>query len=202
LDTTDWTEKKLMIVRTIVALAGQKGFEKVSTSGIASVAGVGEGTIYRHFKSKNELVDVAAVYAAEEITAKILMEYDEEAEVVEQYNSFCLNFIRSGKDHPLEHGYLQHYIGSLRGMKYRQKIHKAIEDDGPENIHPLLYPLNVILARAQKQRIVKDLPLTMLALLTIGTLTTLVRDCNQGVFVITDEMLDTICEACWDAISR
>lgn len=50
------TEKQQRIVETAIKMFAEKGFASTSTSEIAKAAGVAEGTIFRHFGSKENLL--------------------------------------------------------------------------------------------------------------------------------------------------
>ena len=50
------TDKQLKIVQAAIETFSQKGFAGSSTSEIAQKAGVAEGTIFRHYKTKKELL--------------------------------------------------------------------------------------------------------------------------------------------------
>lgn len=50
------TEKQLNIVRAAVEVFAEKGYASSSTSEIAQKAGVAEGTIFRHYKTKKDLL--------------------------------------------------------------------------------------------------------------------------------------------------
>ncbi|UEL48827.1 TetR/AcrR family transcriptional regulator [Terrisporobacter hibernicus] len=51
------TKKQENILVAAVELISEKGYEKVSTSEIAKRAGVAEGTIFRQYKTKKDLLD-------------------------------------------------------------------------------------------------------------------------------------------------
>ena len=51
------TKKQENILIAAVELISEKGYEKVSTAEIAKKAGVAEGTIFRHYKTKRDLLD-------------------------------------------------------------------------------------------------------------------------------------------------
>lgn len=55
-DEHEMTEKRRRILEAAVELFAEKGFDGVSTSEIAQQAGVAEGTIFRHFKTKKDLL--------------------------------------------------------------------------------------------------------------------------------------------------
>lgn len=53
---TKMTDKQLKIVQAAAEIFAQKGFAASSTSEIAQRAGVAEGTIFRHYKTKKDLL--------------------------------------------------------------------------------------------------------------------------------------------------
>ncbi|MGO4543706.1 TetR/AcrR family transcriptional regulator [Paenibacillus sp. 2TAB23] len=55
-DETKMTEKQIKIVQAASEIFAEKGFAASSTSEIAQRAGVAEGTIFRHYKTKKELL--------------------------------------------------------------------------------------------------------------------------------------------------
>ena len=55
-EMSNMTEKKKAIVKASIILFGEKGYAATSTKEIAKMAGVSEGTIFKHFESKNELM--------------------------------------------------------------------------------------------------------------------------------------------------
>lgn len=56
LDDGKMTDKQLKIVQAAVEVFAEKGYAASSTSEIAQKAGVAEGTIFRHYKTKKELL--------------------------------------------------------------------------------------------------------------------------------------------------
>jgi AcrR family transcriptional regulator len=50
------TEKQVKILQAAVEIFSEKGYAATSTSEIAQKAGVAEGTIFRHYKTKKELL--------------------------------------------------------------------------------------------------------------------------------------------------
>lgn len=201
IDFSSWTKKKRAIVQTTIELAGRSGFARVSTSKIARMAHVGEGTIYRHFKSKEDLFDVAAEMAASNITTEILRNYEPKNSVSKQYLVFCRDFLTSGLKNTSAHNYLQNYINSDQGKAYRRKIFLAIEEDS-KTVRPLFYPLNIILGQAIKENLVKNFPLQLLAMQTIGQLIFVVRDGSDGLLNLDAELITAIAESCWDTVRK
>ncbi|MBO9130691.1 TetR/AcrR family transcriptional regulator [Bacillus sp. 165] len=62
------TEKQKQIVETAIQMFAEKGYTATSTSEIAKAAGVAEGTIFRHFGTKeNLLLSVIAPFVMESV---------------------------------------------------------------------------------------------------------------------------------------
>ncbi|MBO8157081.1 MAG: TetR/AcrR family transcriptional regulator [Bacillaceae bacterium] len=55
-DDKDITPKQAKIIQAAIEIFAEKGYASASTSEIAKRAGVAEGTIFRHYKTKKELL--------------------------------------------------------------------------------------------------------------------------------------------------
>jgi AcrR family transcriptional regulator len=67
------TEKQIRIIEAAVEVFSEKGFAAASTSEIAQRAGVAEGTIFRHYKTKKDLLLSIAGPVAAKLFAPFLM---------------------------------------------------------------------------------------------------------------------------------
>lgn len=65
--------KKPLILQTAAALFSQKGFKETSMAELSKLTGAAEGTIFYHFKSKEELF----VAILEELKKSIVQEFDD-----------------------------------------------------------------------------------------------------------------------------
>lgn len=197
----EWTEKKLKIVETTIGVVAGNGFENLTTAKIAKIAGVGEGTIYRHFQSKDDLIDIAAEYAGQAISRTIRENYQPSAPVEEQFLRFCCDFIESGRQHKEQHGYLSYYMDAPQGLAYRKKIIAQV-DKNPTVARPLFYPLNLILVQAKGEHLLKDIPLQLHALITISTLVFILRDSALGLLQLNSTLISAIATSCWDSVRK
>lgn len=197
----EWTEKKLHIVEATITMVAGQGFVNVTTAKIAKEAGVGEGTIYRHFQSKDELIDIAAEYAGQSITKNIRKNYLSDVSVEEQFISFCCDFIESARTNEEPHRYLIHYINAPQGLAYRRVMFEKVGQD-PTAARPFFYPFNLILARAKAEEKLKDMPLQVHALMTISSLVFIGNDAAFGLIDLKKDLIVSVATACWDAIRK
>jgi len=66
------SEKQIRIVEAAIDVFSEKGYSGASTSEIAKRAGVAEGTIFRHFKTKKELLISIVIPTMTKIVAPFL----------------------------------------------------------------------------------------------------------------------------------
>lgn len=78
------SDKKDIILDTAVKIFSQKGFDAATTSEIAREAGVAEGTIFRYFKTKKELL-LGTIEKFSKFLGEILIT-DRINKIIKQYN--------------------------------------------------------------------------------------------------------------------
>lgn len=196
----EWPQKKFEVVRATVDVVAKQGLDKATTARIAKHAGVGEGTIYRHFNSKDELIVAAAGYTSEIIFAEPRENYDPELPVPSQYIRFCRDFLLSGNLLHEYHSFMEQFIDSPIGARHRKESMLALQTD--PDFKPFIFPVNRILQDGLKQGVVKDLPMIILASLTLPPLTFILKNTEQGVLELNDEYIESIAQSCWAAVRR
>lgn len=195
-----WPKKKLEIIEATITTIAQEGFDRGTTAKIAKLAGVGEGTIYRHFKNKDDLIHTAAIYTASLIFGPAQQNFDPKTSIETQFIQFCHDFISAGLGLPLHFAFREQYGNSPIGIEYRRKTIEAVLLD--QNFKPIMYPINEILMKGKERGIVKDLPLQMLIALATGPIMFILKHSGQGFIELNDELIGHLAKSCWDAIRR
>lgn len=90
IDGEDLTEKQRKIIVSAIESFAEKGYSATSTSEIAKKAGVAEGTIFRHYKTKKDLLlaivaPVMAKFVAPFIIKDLKKVLDQDYEHVEDF---------------------------------------------------------------------------------------------------------------------
>lgn len=80
-------EKNRKIVDAAVELFSEKGYNKTTMQEIAETAGVGKGTIYRFFKSKDEMVSSLLEVYIEDIAERIRKAISKVSDPIEKMKS-------------------------------------------------------------------------------------------------------------------
>ncbi len=200
LDAENWSQKKIDVVEATVELVALQGFHRVTTSSIAGKANVGEGTIYRYFKNKEELFTIAAQFAANLIFGDIVKQYDPSSSIPTQYARFCHDFLASGAANPKAQRFMEQFVDSKMGVDFRRK---NLAELGEKPMARLpFYPLNRILTLAKEQGVVKEYPIKILFALTMGQLIFILKMSTQDLLVLNQETMAVVSESCWDAIRK
>lgn len=92
------TSKQLKIVEAAIELIAEKGYHATSTSEIAKRAGVAEGTIFRHYKTKKDLLVSIVIPGLTQISAPYYAnQFVEEVfePSYERFEDMLYNFIKN-----------------------------------------------------------------------------------------------------------
>ena len=184
-------DKRKAILDATAKLINEHGLQNTPMSMIAKAAGVGAGTIYRHFANKEELV--VAVYTS------LLSDFDkvlsESMDVSSLYTGpvkvrfFLLwrKFFDYHQAHP-EQANLLTYLGM---SPYIKELIKDIPNQSTEAFYK-------ILVDGQAELLIKqDVDIETLIKYILGGMTNIAR-LNEGR--LSDDMVDHIIQMAWDGV--
>lgn len=196
----EWPRKKLELIEAAITTLAREGFDRSTTAKIAKFAGVGEGTLYRHFKNKEDLIHTAALYTASLLFGPARQNFDSGTSIEAQFIQFCQDFLGTGLGLPLHHAFMEQYVNSPIGIEYRKKTLETILLN--HNFKPIMYPMNRILMNGKEQGVLKDFPLQVLIALAMGPMMFIVKHSAQGFMELDDELITRLAESCWEAICK
>lgn len=75
LAASDLSIKQQAVLSASLSLFADKGFDRTSTSDIAAAAGVSEGTVYKHFKTKAQILDAVLTPFIDQVIPKAATEF-------------------------------------------------------------------------------------------------------------------------------
>ncbi len=93
-----YKEKEILIFKTTWGLFSEKGFHDIKISEIAKLSGIGKGTVYEYFKSKEELVQEMIIYNLEIAHEKVISEIEIIDSPVEKLRVIGINDINRKMD--------------------------------------------------------------------------------------------------------
>lgn len=91
-------EKKQRIFAAALKVFAERGFHPATMDEIAAAAGFGKGTLYRHFKSKDQLLNQLLISTSDDIVADLSTIFSGRADVLEEIQSFIEHWVRFIED--------------------------------------------------------------------------------------------------------
>ena len=126
----DLTEKQKDILKAAVKLFAEKGYAATSTSEIARKAGVAEGTIFRHYKTKKELL-LSLVSPVELRLLAPMIKQDLEKVLGQEYETFQ-EFVRAMIEN--RKVFVQKNITLFQVLLQELPFHKDLKEQFVEHI--------------------------------------------------------------------
>lgn len=181
-------------MKASLELIAQKGFHGVPMSLIAHKAGVGAGTIYRYFSSKDALIKELHRNLEEKIRSSLHEGYDCEKPLRERFLYLTRQLLKYFVKHPLHFRYLEQYFNSPYGISlHRERIL------GKSGNHDIFMD---ILKEGKEQKIIKELPPSILFSIALGPLISLTRDHTIGLIHLDEKLINKVTDASWDGIKK
>lgn len=188
------SDKRDDIIRAALELIAEHGFHGAPMALIAEKAGVGAGTIYRYFESKDILIVELYRELEEKLISALREGFPADKSLRERFLHIGTTLLRYCISNPLYFRYMEQYHNSPYGASLRKD--KIISKSGDQSIFKSL------LEEGIAQQIVKDFPLFVHFALAFGPVISLARDHVLGLITLDEDLIIKSIEACWDGIKR
>lgn len=184
-------DKRQQILAVTLDLIHENGLQSTPMSAIAKAAGVAMGTIYHHFPSKEELVNALYKDLLGQLGATVLERYTADSPVHGRLTQLWTDTLQFIIRHPREFLFADQYA-------YSPYIDPAAKKDDSGWLDTMAQ----VLAEGQAQGIIKQMDPEILIHVAFGLLSSLAKGHIAGKYTLTDEMVDTAVNLCWDAVKR
>ena len=182
-------DKRTDILNATLNLISANGFHGTPMSKIADQAGVGAGTIYRYFDSKEDLINELFLELKGNITQAMLVGFNPEASTEEIFRKAWLNTFNYCIQYPQEMLFLEQYYNS-------PYLTLETEAATQEYLAPFI---GVFIAAVEKGE-VKNIPFEMVTMFVHDVTVATAKRHLSGALVMDDSKLEMALQACWDAI--
>lgn len=180
------TKEKL--IKSALKLFAKKGIDKTSTREITSAVGLAEGTLYRHFKSKQELIDSTYLEIKKDIFVGVEDRIDPEESVEKNVKHIARHIITY---------FLKNYDAMIfmdameRDPKFSPGINKELEE--------ILKPANSIIIKWIKDGELKNVDTELITSVYWDLIIRITRYCeSKKIKKVKDSYVDII----WEVIKR
>ncbi|MBO6764806.1 TetR/AcrR family transcriptional regulator [Maricaulis sp.] len=179
------TRDKLM--RSALELVAEDGFSAATTAAIAKRAGVAEGTLYRHFDSKDALF--VAVYSGikEAVYRSVMAETDDSGSFRDRFRQ-------------LWRGVWNAYRADPAAFTYGQRFSEyPLSDRDSTPIHDgFVRHIRTLIEDGQAHGEIKDIPGTVLTAFFFPPMVSMLKQANAGRDWTASE-IDMAIETAWDS---
>ena len=182
-------DKRTAILEAALKLISENGFHGTAMSKVAKEAGVSAGIIYHYFDSKDDLIDDLYRTVKRKSADTVLESYDPSQPLRAQIRQIWEDTFKYCLRHPQEVIFMEQYKTS---PYYRTEV----EADVSQYFAPIISCIE----RARQEMIIKDLPQSVIATLTLDVASSLAQKQATGLINLTDELVEQIIDALWEAI--
>jgi AcrR family transcriptional regulator len=162
------SEKQAKILEAAIEMFAEKGYAATSTSEIAKRAGVAEGTIFRHYKTKKDLLMAIIKPTVAKVVAPFLAKEFVKEVFEQQYKSYE-DFIRALMKNRFE--FVQKHLPIIRifwqEIAFHAEIQEQIQKVFTENVYE---KFKRIIEHFQEKGEIVDLPPDAIIRMTITTI--------------------------------
>lgn len=188
------SDKREEIMQAALELIAEHGFHGAPMAMVAERAGVGAGTIYRYFESKDELIAEIFSELERTVVESLMRGYSVDRPLRDRFIHLSTMIIRYFMDHAIYFRFIEQYLNSPYGVSMRRErlLGKARDID----------LFRHLLQEGIDRRELKDLPLALHFALAFGPILSLLRDHILGFVELDEDLIRKAVEACWDAVRK
>ncbi|MED5053477.1 TetR family transcriptional regulator [Anoxybacillus sp. UARK-01] len=162
------SDKQAKILEAAIEMFAEKGYAATSTSEIAKRAGVAEGTIFRHYKTKKELLMAIVTPTIMKIAAPFLAKEFVKEVFESQYSSYE-DFIRALMNNRYE--FVKKYLPMIRIFWQETAFHSDIKEQIQTVFMENIYgKFKRVIDHFQQKGELADLPTNTIIRMTITTI--------------------------------
>jgi AcrR family transcriptional regulator len=177
------------ILKAALELFTERGFHGTPVPLVAERAGVGAGTIYRSFESKEALVNALYQRWKAAVATRIVERFPFDRPPREQFREVWERMVDFAVAHPRELSFLELHN------------HRSYLDKKSRDIETQMHAFGVqMVERAQKQSAIKSVPAPILIELINGAFLGLFRAAVEGRVPLTKKTLMAGEQCSWEAI--
>ena len=188
------SNKRDDVLQAALEIISEHGFHEAPMSKIAEKAGVGAGTIYCYFQSKDELIFEINRTLEEKMLSAIEKNYPFKKDIKKRFIHLYKTVFTYFINHPVHFRFLEQYFYSPYGVSVHKE--RIVGSVGQPNIFQKLVKQGI------RQKVIKDMPLFMHFALAFGPIIVLARNHVLGLVELDNVQINQAIEAVWDAIKK
>ena len=186
--------KRDAIIEAAIRIVATNGIHGAPTAQIAAQADVAEITLFRHFKTKDELLNEVFHVCLGRVQQQMRDNHDETQAVELRFADLARKIITFFQENTYELSFMEQYLHSPLGWGNRpdMKFESGCSFDE--------YPLIHLLETGQSRGEIKQLPMPALTGLIVGTIASYIREQKLKGVHYDESVNEAVIRACWDGV--
>lgn len=182
-------DKREAILAAALSLFAERGFHGTAVPLVAEKAGVGAGTIYRYFESKEALVNALYQQCKTELARQLFEDFPHDLPVREQFKLYW-------------HKMVAYAMANREAVQFMELHHHGpyLDQTSHELESEVLGLAESYFDGTRQRQITRDVPSRLLIAFIHGAFGGLLRAHWVGQIELTDEVIDQAERCCWEAI--
>lgn len=183
-------DKRQAILDTSLKLFVDQGFHATPTAKIAKEAKVATGTLFHHFKTKEELINTLYLETKDVLIREIANEVDQQTSVKGKLKQLFFNVIHWSLQYPYHHAFYYQY-------SYSPFISQITKELGEQRLQ-FIYDL---VEEGKQNDILKSVPTDLLFESALGQINGIIKCIHENPDKFEDEeYMEQAFSLYWDAI--
>ena len=178
------------IISASIKLVIELGFSQISISKIAKEAKVSPATIYIYFKNKEDLFIKIFLEIKDKIQSASLEGIKKNMKIEQLFKSIWNRYMKYNIEHYDYLIYREHFEKTSMMTKVQQEefgLYKWVSN---------------LFQRGIKEKVIKDIPLPLLASFALFPIITLLKANFDGTFKMDDQLIKQSCEIAWNIVKK
>ncbi|MGD8781870.1 MAG: TetR/AcrR family transcriptional regulator [Ignavibacteria bacterium] len=184
-------DKKEAIYYAAVKLLHENGFHSTPMSMIAKEANVAAGTIYLYYKNKDDLLNSLYLEIKKKYSSSLMEGVSDSIPVRDAFEKVWRNAVNFKLKHEAEFSVMEQFKNS-----------PFIRLETVEEGLKIFQPIFTLVEKGQKEKILKNIHGEVLYALFFSPAGELVKTCQRTKVELTEELISSAFQGCWDAIKN
>jgi AcrR family transcriptional regulator len=184
-------DKIQLIHKATLSLVKQHGLTGLTMAAIGKVAGIGMGTLYTYFASKEILINELFKSLKGLHTERIFTALDPTEPYWLTFRKVFLNYLKNRIEHYEEH----FFVEQAHGSHFLEPEAVALGDAA-------YHALFALLEQGKAQHLIKPIPNPLLAAQLVGASNEFANLVIDGQAQLDQEFVDAAFTLCWDSVKR
>jgi TetR/AcrR family transcriptional regulator, repressor of fatR-cypB operon len=184
-------EKIQLIYKATLALVLEHGLAGLTMAAIGKAAGIGMGTLYTYFESKEALINALFKSLKGAHTERIFAGLDAQEPYLLSFRKVFLNYLKNRIEQHEEH----HFVEQAHGSHFLEADAQALGDAAYTALFELL-------DAGKAQLLIKPIPNALLAAQLVGASNEFANLVVAGHAKLDSEFVEAAFTLCWDSVKR